>query len=141
MKKTQTILWVVFITILTAALLLVVLYETDILEAGWMADDKQSEFFALTVLELGSLAGVFLALRMFKMKKIHDDLVARKAPALLQWGLVRLALLEPVMLCNTFLYYIFMNPAFGYMAIIQLLCLPFVYPSMNRCIAETEACD
>jgi len=31
-----------------------------------------------------------------------------------------------------------MNPAFGYMAIIQLLCLPFVYPSLNRCIAETE---
>ncbi|MBR5988767.1 MAG: hypothetical protein IK003_04510 [Prevotella sp.] len=116
----------------------VVIYETNVLEAGSMADKKQDEFFALTVLELASLAGVVLALRLFKFKCIHNELVTQKAPALLKWGLMRLALLELPMLSNTFFYYMFMNPAFGYMAIIQLLCLPFVYPSLNRCIAETE---
>ena len=129
---------VVFITILTLSLLCVVIYETNVLEAGSMADKKQDEFFALTVLELASLAGVVLALRLFKFKCIHNELVTQKVPALLKWGLMRLALLELPMLSNTFFYYMFMNPAFGYMAIIQLLCLPFVYPSLNRCIAETE---
>ena len=138
MKKTQRILMVVFITILTLSLLCVVIYETNVLEPGSMADKKQDEFFALTVLELASLAGVVLALRLFKFKCIHNELVTQKAPALLKWGLMRLALLELPMVSNTFFYYMFMNPAFGYMAIIQLLCLPFVYPSMNRCIAETE---
>ena len=138
MKKTQRILMVMFITILTLSLLCVVIYETNVLEAGSMADKKQDEFFALTVLELASLAGVVLALRLFKFKCIHNELVTQKAPALLKWGLMRLALLELPMLSNTFFYYMFMNPAFGYMAIIQLLCLPFVYPSLNRCIAETE---
>ena len=138
MKKTQRILMVVFITILTLSLLCVVIYETNVLEAGSMADKKQDEFFALTVLELASLSGVVLALRLFKFKCIHNELVTQKAPALLKWGLMRLALLELPMLSNTFFYYMFMNPGFGYMAIIQLLCLPFVYPSLNRCIAETE---
>ena len=34
-------------------------------------------------------------------------------------------------------FYIYMNPTFGYLAIILLLCLPFVFPSQSRCIAET----
>jgi hypothetical protein len=32
-----------------------------------------------------------------------------------------------------------MNTTFGYLAIILLLCLPFVFPTLNRCIAETTA--
>jgi hypothetical protein len=31
-----------------------------------------------------------------------------------------------------------MNTTFGYMAIIGLLCLPFVFPTMSRCEAEVE---
>ena len=96
---------VVFITILTLSLLCVVIYETNVLEAGSMADKKQDEFFALTVLELASLAGVVLALRLFKFKGIHNELVTQKAPALLKWGLMRLALLELPMLSNTFFYW------------------------------------
>ena len=52
-------------------------------------------------------------------------------------GMLRLSLLLIPMQVNTLLYYLYMNPAFGYMAIILLLCLPFVYPSMNRCLDET----
>ena len=61
-----------------------------------------------------------------------------KEQALLKWGLIRLILLELPMLCNTLFYYQFMNTTFGYMAIIQLLCLPFVVPTMGRCLAEVE---
>lgn len=137
MEKTQKILMAFFLGLLAAALLMVVLYETDVLEAGVLADSKQTEFIATTTMEITTLAGVFLALRLFKFRAIHQNLVSQKAPALLKWGLLRLVLLEGQMLCNTYLYYIYMAPTFGYMAIIQLLCLPFVWPSMERCMAET----
>lgn len=137
MEKTQKILMAFFLGLLAVALLMVVLYETDVLEAGVLADSKQTEFIATTTMEITTLAGVFLALRLFKFRAIHQNLVSQKAPALLKWGLLRLVLLEGQMLCNTYLYYIYMAPTFGYMAIIQLLCLPFVWPSMERCMAET----
>jgi len=137
MEKTQKILMAFFLGLLAAALLMVVLYETDILEAGVLADSKQTEFIATTTMEITTLAGVFLALRLFKFRAIHQNLVSQKAPALLKWGLLRLVLLEGQMLCNTYLYYMYMAPTFGYMAIIQLLCLPFVWPNMERCMAET----
>jgi len=137
MEKTQKILMAFFLGLLAAALLMVVLYETDVLEAGVLADSKQTEFIATTTMEITTLAGVFLALRLFKFRAIHQNLVSQKAPALLKWGLLRLVLLEGQMLCNTYLYYMYMAPTFGYMAIIQLLCLPFVWPNMERCMAET----
>lgn len=137
MEKTQKILMAFFLGLLAAALLMLVLYETDILEAGVLADSKQTEFIATTTMEITTLAGVFLALRLFKFRAIHQNLVSQKAPALLKWGLLRLVLLEGQMLCNTYLYYMYMAPTFGYMAIIQLLCLPFVWPNMERCMAET----
>lgn len=137
MEKTQKILMAFFLGLLAVALLMVVLYETDVLEAGVLADSKQTEFIATTTMEITTLAGVFLALRLFKFRAIHQNLVSQKAPALLKWGLLRLVLLEGQMLCNTYLYYMYMAPTFGYMAIIQLLCLPFVWPSMERCMAET----
>ncbi|MBQ8712837.1 MAG: hypothetical protein IJ551_08505 [Prevotella sp.] len=54
-----------------------------------------------------------------------------------KWGVLRLIMLEVPMLVNTLLYYAYANTAFGYMAIIIAITLPFVYPSMNRCMAET----
>jgi hypothetical protein len=30
-----------------------------------------------------------------------------------------------------------MNTTFGYLAIMLLLCLPFIFPSLNRCLVET----
>ena len=91
----------------------------------------------LTIMELATLACVFLALKFFKFKQIHQSLITEKAPALLKYGSLRLLLLELPMLTNTLLYYMYMNTTFGYMAIILLLCLPFVFPTMNRCIDET----
>ena len=89
-------------------------------------------------MELLTLAAVPLALKMFRFRCIHNDLVKRKAPALRRWGVIRLSLLSVLLVANTLLYYIYMNTAFGYMALIVLVCLPFVYPSMDRCLTETE---
>ena len=90
------------------------------------------------MMELLTLGFAFLALRLFKFEKIKNDLVSRKETALKKWGTIRLALLGAPLLIDTLLYYTYMKATFGYLALILVLCLPFVYPSMDRCLSETE---
>ena len=137
MKQTQKMLMGVFVGIVVILAIIVVLFETDIIIPGGLSDDVQSEFLFTTVMELATLGCAFLALRLFKFGSVHADLVGRKEAALQKWGVTRLLLLGVPLLFNTLLYYLYMKPTFGYLAIILLLCLPFVFPSMGRCIAET----
>lgn len=137
MKKISKQLMLVYVLLVAVALAIVALYEFGVLESGVLADSKQTEFVAMTGMELTTLVAAFLGLRLFKFPKIHADLITSKEPAMLKWGMLRLLILEVPMVSNTYLYYIYMNPTFGYLAIILLLCLPFVFPSLNRCIAET----
>lgn len=118
---------------------LIVLFETDVLPSGLMATEKQTEFLLTTLMELLTLASVYMSLRLFKFDKVHQELVTLKADGLRRWGLIRLGILLLPMPLNTVLYYLFMNTTFGYMAIILAICLPFVYPSEARCEAETES--
>jgi hypothetical protein len=137
MKKISKQLMIIYVLLVVVALAIVLLYECGVLESGRLADSKQTEFVAMSGMELSTLVAAFLGLRLFKFGKIHAELIARKEPALLKWGMLRLLVLEAPMVVNTYLYYIYMNPTFGYLAIILLLCLPFVFPSQSRCIAET----
>ena len=139
MKKIRNLLLTIFVGTLCLAVCIVVLFETDVLECGLLATEKQSEFLWTTLMELITLATAFLALRLFKFEKVHRDLTERRGQALCQWGVVRLLMLTVPLLANTLLYYIYMNPTFGYLAIILVLCLPFVYPSESRCQAEIES--
>ena len=138
MKKVSKQLMFFFVLMIAIALAIVLLNECGVVESGALADSKQTEFVAMTVMELASLAAAFLGLRLFKFKKIHQDLVNRKEPAMKQWGILRLLILEVPMVVNTYLYYMYMNTTFGYLAIILLLCLPFVFPTLQRCLAETR---
>ena len=138
MKKISKQLTFLYILLLAIALAIVALYEFGVLESGVLADSKQTEFVALTVMELTSLAAAFIGLRLFKFRMIHNELVTNEEPAMLKWGLLRLLILEVPMVVNTYLYYIYMNTTFGYLAIILLLCLPFVMPTESRCLAETS---
>ena len=137
MKKISKQLTFFYILLAAIALAIVALYEFGVLESGVLADSKQTEFVALTVMELTSLAAAFIGLRLFKFRMIHNELVTNEEPAMLKWGLLRLLILEVPMIVNTYLYYIYMNTTFGYLAIILLLCLPFVMPTESRCLAET----
>ena len=137
MKKVSKQLMFIYVLLIVAALAIVVLYECDVMESGVLADSKQTEFVAMTGMELTSLLSAFLGLRLFKFPKIHASLVTRKEQAMLTWGILRLLVLEVPMVVNTYLYYMYMNATFGYLAIILLLTLPFVVPTESRCIAET----
>ena len=137
MKKVSQQLIAFYTAQIALALVIVVLFELDMLPTGIMADDKQTDFLLTATMEIVSLGAAFLGLRLFKFEVVSKNLVERKEKAMWKWGMTRLLILEAPMVINTLLYYIFMNTTFGYLAIILLLCLPFVYPSLNRCLAET----
>ena len=139
MKETKNLLMGVFLAGIVLALTIVCLYETEVIVPGLLATDKQSEFLLTFLMELATLGSVFLALRLFKFEKIHRELTTGKAAALRNWGVIRLLILLLPLWADTLLYYLYMNTTFGYLGIILALCLPFVYPSMSRCEAETEA--
>lgn len=141
MKKVSKQLMAFYIAQIALALVVVVLFELDVLPVGVMADDKQSDFIFTALMEIVSLGAAFLGLRLFKFKAIHDDLVKRQEKAMWKWGMARLIILEAPMVIDTLLYYIYMNTTYGYLAIIMLLTLPFVFPSENRCIAESSEED
>ena len=139
MKETRNQLMSVLVFAVLFAVGVVVVYETGIMEPGLFVEHKNSEFVLTALMELLTLGGVFMALRLFRFQKVRHDLVTNKEHALFRWGILRLGLLLIPMVANTYLYYMFMNTTFGYMAIIQLLCLPFVFPSMSRCQSEVES--
>ena len=138
MKRISKSLTLIYILLTALTLAVIVLFETDMLESGLLAGENQSEFIFTFVMELVSLGAAFLGLRLFKFKAVHDDLIAHKERAMMKWGTFRLLILQVPMLADTLLYYMYMNTTFGYLAIMLLLCLPFVFPSLNRCLAETS---
>ena len=138
MKETKNQLMCVFVAGIVWPLMIVCIYETEVVVPGLLATDKQSEFLLTFLMELMTLGCAFLALRLFKFEKIHQELITGKAVALRKWGVIRLVMLLFPLWADTLLYYIYMNTTFGYLGIILALCLPFVYPSMSRCEAETE---
>ena len=139
MKETKNLLMGVFVAGIVLPLTIVCLYEAEVVVPGLFATDKQSEFLMTFLMELMTLGCAFMALRLFKFEKIHQELISGKAVALRKWGAIRLVLLLFPLWADTLLYYLYMNTTFGYLGIILVLCLPFVYPSESRCEAETEA--
>ena len=139
MKETKNQLMCVFVAGFVWPLMIVCIYETEVVVPGLLATDKQSEFLLTFLMELMTLGCAFLALRLFKFEKIHQELISDKAVALRKWGVIRLVLLLFPLWADTLLYYLYMNTTFRYLGIILVLCLPFVYPSESRCEAETEA--
>ena len=96
------------------------------------------EFVFLTVMELAVVCLIPLALRLFKFKKIKQQIVEHGDEAHIKWGTIRLDMLLIPMMLNTLFYYLFADNSFGIMAVILFLCLFFVYPSKKRCETEVE---
>lgn len=138
MKKTRNILMSLFWGSIVLAVLLAVLFETGLLPKAVWQDYASQEVMTRMIMELVTLAMIPLSLYLFKFGNVHADLLKRKEKALNLWGVLRLLMLLVPMIVNTLLYYMFMQTTYGYMAIILLICLPFVYPSLGRCKADTE---
>lgn len=118
-------------------LCIIILYENDILLSGGWHDNKINEYYVAIAMEFITICLIPISLRLFKFRGVRRAFQSSADIALQQWGSVRLAMLTLPMLVNCWLYYQFMNVAFGYMGIIGLLSLCFVYPSKARCTQET----
>lgn len=123
-------LLMLFWVMIIIPMIVAILYETDMLLGGDFAGNgyESTEFIVTIVMELLTLAAIPLALRLFKMAgdKICD------AASLSRYSLIRMAMLIVPLWGNTLLYYLFMNATFGYMAIITLIAMVFVYPPKQQ---------
>ena len=140
MIKTQRRLMVLFIAILLVAAALYVCGEFAKVDMCFLADaSRQQRFIWSTLMILLTIGLLPLSLRLFRFKAINADLLTRKAPALLRWGSIRLVVMGLLLVVNTFLYFAFgFEATYGYLAVMVMLTMPFVLPTMGRCKAETE---
>lgn len=96
-----------------------------------ISSDGNSEYMALTVMELLTVCLLPLALKITGFKRIKES--ARKSDrTYTAIAAARLAMIGVPIIINIVSYYVFMNVAFAYLAIIGTVCLAFVYPSRGR---------
>ena len=70
MKSISRKLTIIYMSLAALTLVVILLYETDILETGVLEEKKQSEFILTALMELVSLGAAFLGLRLFKFKVV-----------------------------------------------------------------------
>ena len=121
-----------FIGPVAVPLLIATVYECDVLPTGVFAGKAQEEFLAVIIMELLTIVMIPLALRLFKAKDVERKVAEGDTLALRRWGALRILMITVPLLLNTIGYYLFMNTTFGYMALILLICLPFVYTSPKK---------
>lgn len=137
----QRILQIAFYSIVVPAILLVLLFESNVFPTGLYADNKAADFLFTTIVEILTICCIPLALRLIKDKTMKKYDVPRRMQIYRRKAMLRLLLLGCPLLVNTFLYYLFMNVAFGYMAIILFLCLLFIIPTKDRQQREARIDD
>jgi len=139
MRRTRNVLFALFAGIcLVAAALYVAGDFLGVDLSLWNEVPPDVLYAVQTAAILLSLGLVPLSLYLFKIPRIHNELMEHKEKALLKWGCVRLAMPGTLLISNTLLYYLLgYEPAFGYLAIIAAMIMPFIVPTMKRCIAET----
>ena len=114
------------------AVVIAALYELDMLPSGMLAGRPQDEFLSTISMELITIVFIPVALRLFKTKDVEKRVEEGNIKAFRKWGLVRILMITVPLVLNTLLYYSFMNTTFGYMALILLICLPFIYPASRK---------
>ena len=132
MNKTISLLRTVLIANVGVAVVIAALYELDMLPSGMLAGRPQDEFLSTISMELITIVFIPVALRLFKTKDVEKRLEEGNIKAFRKWGLLRILMITVPLVLNTLLYYSFMNTTFGYMALILLICLPFIYPAVRK---------
>ena len=124
MKTIKIIFWAVLALMLAA----VILFETNEQLTGFLGMTEADEFKLLSVMEMLTLMSIFLMLRLFKFERIARQIEESPQRALPLWTSVRVAVMLVMIAANGLLYYGTKNTTFGYLAIIMMVSLPFVYP-------------
>lgn len=133
--KAIQVLRIQFYVVWILPILLVLLYETDILPVGLYADAPQTQFILENIGILLTIISVPLALKLFSTvlkKRINN---VSFTVALMQyelWSGIRLGILGLVALYNIIIYYFTLNNIGGLCALIGLTASLFCYPNEKR---------
>lgn len=136
LRTTARTLLITFAIFITIPIITIVLHETDIITSGILADKEHQEFLVLSVMEILTLCCIPLSMKLMKIRNIRKSIMANPPRNFMKWGIIRLFLIGVPLIINTIFYYSYMNVAFGYMGIIGMLCMFFIYPSKERCANE-----
>lgn len=96
------------------------------------------EYYILMAMELTTVCTIPAALKIMKLRRVRENIRENGLPSYLRFALLRMSLIGFPLLANIFFYYCFMSVPFAYMAMIEALCLAFVYPGEGRCLNETQ---
>ena len=121
-----------------ASFLTMLLFEGGAIGEGWLAVERQLEFVVATLMVLVTMGCIPLSLRFTHIRRVEAAAKVGDSGVDGRIFMVRVLLLGIPMFANTLLYYAFMSPRFGYMAIILLLCMLCIYPSIDN---DKEDCQ
>ena len=79
MKRTKKILHLLFWLPIAAALIVVAVFETNVILPGTLAGNEVTEYYVTMALELLTVAGLPLSLRLFKFPAVIRNLQADKS--------------------------------------------------------------
>ncbi len=140
MKTTRHLLTLLFCGFLLVSALMYICGEFLQCDMTLFAGaSRQTRFIVSTLMILLTISLLPLSLRLFKFRRVSDDLHQRQAAALRHWGTLRICVIGLLLVVNTFLYYAFeLESTYGYLAVVVLLCMPFIVPTKSRCEAEVQ---
>lgn len=140
MQKTRKKLWAECFISLTLSLLIILLFETQLIEEGLLLSEDGTLRFAIqSLMTIALFVTIPSALYLFRWEKVARDLKCSREKALIKWGTFRMMLLCLPMTLNVLFYYLFgSSVSFFYMAVIYLLSLVFILPTKGRCENECQ---
>ena len=136
LKQLKTIYW----GIASGALAFACIVEFIMMDVagGILADDNQIEFVFESIAILLTLASIYFSLRLFKFKKIKNALCYNPLENYRKYCVLRFAMLELPLLFNILCYWLFVNSSFAWLGVLIGLAFPFVYPTKERFLNETD---
>lgn len=124
-----------------ASLLLVVLYESDILPQGIMAGDVRMEYMLEVVGILMAVALIPLSLRLFSLsltRYVRNLALEEALRSYRRWNEVRIALLLVPALLNLSVYYWTMNTTGLLCGCMVMVAALFCVPTRERILEELD---
>lgn len=117
---------------LLATGIIVLIYETGLLPVGELVYDSTTNY-VMEIVSVGqTLIGIPLGLKFMHLKQIQQNLKA-KPERYLSYGILRMLCIQTPMIINVVFYYMMgFDATQGYLALICLIAMFFVWPSRGK---------
>ena len=134
-QQVQRRLFCIFWAFIVITTLLIAFFETvqPQLNLPLSAVDT---FWIVAIMEMLTICAIPVAMKLTRFSFVKKRITGINS--LQKVLMLRLVVLAGLMVINTLLHYLLHQTALGYLAIVLLLSLVFIYPSLSRCQNEYE---